>query len=70
MAFAVRNLSVDLIHGQANLFAIDDTSPVPGHAPKTVQVGFPFDPPNHDGTENDKAIAAAKAVLQQVLNEI
>jgi hypothetical protein len=70
MAFDVQNLSVDLIHGQATLVAFDQSPPPAGQPPKMIQVTFPFDPPHQEGKEKDKAIAAAKAVLQQALNEI
>lgn len=74
MAFVIQNISVDLIHGQANLVAFDNP-PLPAagqqpQQPKILNVSFPFDPPNHEGKEKDKAIAAAKAVLQQALNEL
>jgi hypothetical protein len=70
MAFVVQNLNVDLIHGQANLVAMDQSPPPPGQPPRMVQVSFPFDPPHQEGKEKDKAVAAAKAVLQQALSEI
>jgi hypothetical protein len=74
MAFVVQNISVDLIHGQATMVAFDNPPPpAPGQQPqqpKMVQISFPFAPPNQEGKEKDKAIAAAKAVLQQALNEI
>jgi hypothetical protein len=69
MAFKVQNINVDLMNGTANVIAIDQAIP-PATMPKVVQVSFPFDPPNHEGREKDKAVAAAKAVLQQPANEI
>lgn len=74
MAFVIQNINVDLMHGQANLVAVDNPPPSSSGQqpplPKMVQVSFSFDPPNREGKEKDKAIAAAKAVLQQALNEI
>ena len=71
MAFVIQTLSVDLIHGQASLVAFDQSKPRPGQEPKMVQVSFPFDPPNSsEEKEKDKAIEAAKAALQQALNEV
>ncbi|MDA9456409.1 hypothetical protein XI00_19610 [Bradyrhizobium sp. CCBAU 21359] len=74
MAFKVQNINVDLMNEQATLVAFDNpTSPTPGnppHMPKMLQVTFPFDPPAREGKEKDLAIAEAKKVLQQALNEI
>lgn len=74
MPFVVQNISVDLMHGQATLVAFDQPPPpAPGQQPqlpKMVQLNFPFNPPGQEGMEKDKAIAAAKAVLQQALNEL
>ena len=70
MAFKVQTINVDLMTRQANLVAFDQSPPAPGHAPKMIQVNFPFNPPSREGDEKAQAIAEAKAVLQQALNEI
>jgi hypothetical protein len=67
MAFVVQNINVDLINKTATLIAVDNA--VPQHA-KVVTVNFAFDPPPSEGNEKDKAVAAAKAILQQAANEI
>jgi hypothetical protein len=67
MAFVVSNINVDLMNRTANLVAADYSDP---QHPKQVQVMFPFDPPPAEGKEKDKAVAAAKALLQQAANEI
>jgi len=66
MAFTVTNLNVDLKNNTANLVAIDQGTT----SSKVVQVQFPFDPPAAEAREQGRAIAAAKAILQQCLNEI
>ena len=70
MAFKAQNINVDLINRVANLVAIDQTPPAPGQPPKMIQVTFPFAPPPSEGAEKDKAIAAAKQILQQAANEL
>ena len=67
MAFKVSNISVDLMNNTANLVAYDQTDP---QHPKTLQLSFPFDPPNKEGKEKDLAIAAAKVLLQQAANDL
>jgi hypothetical protein len=67
MAFKVSNISVDLMNNTANLVAYDQTDP---QHPKTLQLTFPFDPPNREGKEKDLATAAAKALLQQAAADI
>jgi hypothetical protein len=52
---------VDLQNHTANVVAVDiSTQP----QIKVVNVQFPFNPPPSEGREEDKAIAAVKAVLQ------
>ena len=68
MAFKVQNMSVDLINHQATVWAIDQFDPT--KPAKTVTIQFPFTPPPSEGSEQGKVLAAAKAVLQQALNEI
>jgi hypothetical protein len=70
VAFKVQNINVDLINRMANLVAVDQTPPLPSQPPKMIQVSFPFDPPPSEGAEKDKAIAAAKLILQQAAAEI
>jgi hypothetical protein len=67
MAFKVQNISVDLMNNTASFVAFDQADP---QHTKIVQCTFPFTPPAKEGKEKDHAIAAAKAVLQQALNEI
>jgi hypothetical protein len=66
MACKVQTIGLDLINNQATVVAFDtfdNTKP-----PKMVQTNFPFDPAQ--GSDHSKAIAAAKIVLQQAINEI
>lgn len=67
MAFKVSVASVDLMQGTANVVAFDQPTTGPG---KTLNVQFPFTPSGGEGQEKSKVLAAAKAVLQQALNEI
>jgi hypothetical protein len=67
MAFKVQNINVDLINATANLVAVDQVDPQ--HV-KIITVQFPFDPPPAEAKEKDRAIAAAKVILQQAANEI
>jgi hypothetical protein len=67
MAFAIQNLNVDILNHTANLVAVDQSSQP---QLKVVSVQFPFNPPHAEVQEKDQAIAAAKAILQQALNEI
>ena len=67
MAFKIQNINVDLMNGTANVVAVDQaTQP----QIKVVNAQFPFIPSGGEGHEKDKVIAAAKATLQQALNEI
>jgi hypothetical protein len=78
MAFELQNVNVDLMTGMANVTAIDKSEPVPDcNAPlasppsfKAVSIQFPFDPPQNEMRERDQVVAAAKAVLQQLLRDI
>ncbi len=68
MAFTVQNMSIDLMNHQATVWAIDQLDA--SKPAKTVTVQFPFTPPPSEASEKAKVLAAAKAVLQQALNEI
>ena len=67
MAFKIQTLSVDLLNGTANVVAMDQSTPL---QIKLVNAQFPFTPSGGEGHEKDKVVAAAKAVLQQALNEL
>ncbi len=67
MAFTIQNINVDLRNHTANLVAVDQSSQP---QIKVVSVQFPFNPPPSETREEDRAIAAAKAILQQALNEL
>lgn len=68
MAFKVSNMNIDPLNHQATVVALDQFDPT--KPAKMVQVQFPFTPPPSEATEAAKVIAAAKAVLQQALNEL
>jgi hypothetical protein len=68
MAFKVQNMSIDLMNHQATVWALDQFDPA--KPAKTVTIQFPFTPPPSEASEQGKVLAAAKAVLQQALNEI
>jgi hypothetical protein len=67
MAFVVQNINVDLMGHTANVVCIDQSAPP---QIKVVSIQFPFNPPHSEAHERAQAISAAKAVLQQLLNEI
>lgn len=67
MAFKIQNINVDLINGTANVIAVDQSTQP---QLKIASIQFPFTPSGGEGHEKDKVIAAAKAALQQALNEI
>lgn len=67
MAFKIQNINVDLMNGTANVVAVDQSTQP---QIKVVNAQFPFTPSGGEGHEKDKVVAAAKAVLQQALNEI
>jgi hypothetical protein len=66
MAFKIQSLSVDLVIGDRQFCGVQASTP----SPKMVQGTFPFTPTGREGHEHDKVLAAAKAVLQQALNEL
>lgn len=71
MAFKVTMINVDVLNKTAQVVAIDQAPlPLPGGMQNMVQANFRFDPPPSEAMEKDKAIAAAKAVIQQALSEL
>jgi hypothetical protein len=71
MAFKTVNITVDLLNKTATVVAVDQAPlPPPGGPQNLIQATFRFDPPASEGLEKDKAIAAAKVILQQALNEL
>jgi hypothetical protein len=68
MTFKVQNMSVDLMNHQATVWVMDQFDPT--KPAKTITVQLPFTPPPSEASEQAKVLAAAKAVLQQALNEI
>ena len=68
MAFKAQQINVDLLNKQATVVAYDQ--PFTGGPAPMVQITFPFDPPPSEGMEKDKALAAAKAILQKAANEL
>jgi hypothetical protein len=70
MAFRVLTVSVDLMNRQASVGVMDGDQSVDPRQLRQVQINFPFDPPAAEMAGRDQAIAEAKAVLRQVLDEI
>jgi hypothetical protein len=69
MVFKLQSLSVDLVNKTANFAAFDQPT-APATLGSMIQGTIPFTPTGGEGREQDKALAAAKAALQQCLNEI
>lgn len=68
MAFKVQGMNIDPMNHTANVWLLDQFDPT--KPAKTINVQFPFVPSPSEATEQAKVIAAAKATLQQALNEI
>jgi hypothetical protein len=67
MAFKIQVASIDLMGGTANVVAFDRST---SGSAKAVNIEFPFISSGEEGHAKNKVIAAAKAVLQQALNEL
>ena len=74
MTFKVVNNTIDPRSHQAIVTAEDQPLPPIGTGnvgqPKIVTIQFPFTPPASGATEATEVIQAAKAVLQQALNDL
>ena len=66
MAFKITNSMVDTINKTVNAVFQDQPQQGPG---RMVQLSFPFSPPPAEAAETAHVIAAAKQVLQQLLND-
>ena len=70
MAFSVTAVNIDLINNTASVMASDPLTSGPARPAKFIQVSFPFFPSPSVARDTDWAIAEAKKVLQQALEEL
>jgi len=70
MAFRITNASVDLVNNIGVLSLHDDAIDPFDNKWASVQISFPFAPPQSEETEKDKLVAEAKRCLQRALTEV